>query len=60
MAEARVACYVGIDGPTVRVGEHRGFVPDVLVAPFPEPAPDSLVIPNPVIVVEGLSPSTAI
>ena len=45
VAKARVGCYVGIDGPTVRVGEHRGFAPDVLIAPLPEPAPDSLVIP---------------
>jgi Uma2 family endonuclease len=57
--KARVAFYVGSDGPTVRIGEHRAFVPDALVAPLPEPAPDSLEIPNPVIVVEVLSPSTA-
>ena len=33
--------------------------PTPLVAPFPEPAPDSLEIPNPVVVIEVLSPSTA-
>ena len=53
------ALYVAVDGPTVRVAERVAFVPDALVAPLPEPAPDSLEIPNPVIVVEVLSPSTA-
>ena len=33
--------------PTVRISEHKAFVPDALVAPLPEPAPDSLEIPNP-------------
>ena len=57
--KAGVSFYVGSDGPTVRISEHKAFVPDALVAPLPEPAPDSLEIPNPVIVVEVLSPSTA-
>lgn len=57
--DARVPFYVALDGPTVRIGKHRSFVPDALVAPLPEPALDSLEIPNPLIVVEVLSPSTA-
>ena len=59
VADAHVDCFVGLDGPTVRVSKHRGFVPDVLIAPLPEPALDSLEIPNAIIVVEVLSPSTA-
>ncbi len=55
---AGVAYYVGPDGPTVRITKHKAFVPDALVAPLPEPAFDSLEIPNPIIVVEVLSPST--
>lgn len=51
--------YVAPNGPTVRVNPHEAFVPDALVAPLPEPALTSLEIPNPVIVVEVLSPSTA-
>ena len=51
--------YVAIDGPTVRISKRKAFVPDVLVAPLPEPALTSLEIPNPVIVVEVISPSTA-
>jgi Uma2 family endonuclease len=57
--KAGVACYVASDGPTVRIGRHKAFVPDALVAVLPEPAFESLEIPNPVIVVEVLSPSTA-
>jgi Uma2 family endonuclease len=56
---AGIACYVASDGPTVRITKHKAFVPDALVAPLPEPAFDSLEIPNPIIVVEVLSPSTA-
>jgi Uma2 family endonuclease len=57
--KTRAAYYVGSDGPTVRVSEHKAFVPDALVAPLPLPERTSLEIPNPVIVVEVLSPSTA-
>ena len=56
---AGAAFYVAPDGPTVRISKRRAFVPDALVAPLPEPARDSLEIPNPIIVVEVLSPSTA-
>jgi Uma2 family endonuclease len=59
VAKARVSFYVAPDGPTIRISKRKGFVPDALVAALPEPAPDSLVIANPVIVVEVLSPSTA-
>jgi len=59
IAAAKVPYYVGPDGPTVRIGKHKAFVPDALVAPLPEPASDSLEIDNPVVVVEVLSPSTA-
>lgn len=59
VSKANVAFYVAVDGPTVRIAKRRAFVPDALVAPLPEPALDSLEIPNPVIVVEVLSPSTA-
>jgi Uma2 family endonuclease len=57
--KAEIACYVAVDGPTVRISERKAFVPDALVAPLPEPAFESLEIPNPIIVVEVLSPSTA-
>lgn len=57
--DASTAHYVAPNGPTVRVSARTAFVPDALVAPLPEPAPDGLEVPNPTIVVEVLSPSTA-
>src|SRR5581483_946531 len=59
LRNAGLPYFVGADGPTVRINEGKAFVPDALVAPLPEPALDSLEIPDPVIVVEVLSPSTA-
>lgn len=46
------------DGATVRIDTATAFEPDALVAPLPYPDDDSLEIPNPVLVVEVLSPST--
>jgi Uma2 family endonuclease len=57
--EAGIPFFVAPDGPTVRISKRTAFVPDALVAPLPEPASTSLEVPNPVIVVEVLSPSTA-
>jgi len=57
--KAGIPFYVGSDGPTVRVSEHKAFVPDALVAPLPLPERTSLEIPDPIVVVEVLSPSTA-
>ena len=59
VAKAQVPFYIAPDGPTIRINDRKGFVPDALVAALPEPAPDSVVITNPVIIVEVLSPSTA-
>ena len=47
------------DGMTVRIGARTAFEPDALVV-WPPPADlHTMEIPNPVIVVEVLSPSTA-
>ncbi len=54
-----VPYFAAPEGPTVRINARKAFEPDALVAPLPEPALDSLEIPNPIIVVEVLSPSTA-
>jgi Uma2 family endonuclease len=45
-------------GMTVRISKHVAFEPDALVAPLPKPERVDLEIPNPVLVVEVLSPST--
>jgi Uma2 family endonuclease len=59
ITQAGVPYYSAPMGMTVRITEKRAFEPDVLVAPLPEPRQTDLEIPNPVIVVEVLSPSTA-
>jgi Uma2 family endonuclease len=46
-------------GMTVRITREYAFEPDALIAPLPKPERDDLEIPNPVLVVEVLSPSTA-
>jgi Uma2 family endonuclease len=58
IANARRPCRMFPDGMSVRVGQRDAFEPDGLVV-CPPPPPDAIEIPNPVIVVEVLSPSTA-
>lgn len=50
--------YAVPDGATVRIAPYTAYEPDTLVAPLPMPDDASLEIPNPVIVVEVLSPSS--
>ena len=56
---AGLPCEVLPDGPTVRIDEHTAYEPDALVHCGESPAPNSLLITNPIIVVEVLSPTTA-
>lgn len=51
-------CHMLPDGMTVRIDKATAFEPDALVYCGPKVAPTSLEIPNPVVVVEVLSPST--
>lgn len=51
-------CHMLPDGMTVRVDARTAFEPDALVYCGSKVAPSSVEIPNPVIVVEVLSPST--
>jgi Uma2 family endonuclease len=55
---AGVPYFAAPDGMTVRISEDEAFEPDALVAPLPEPEGLDLEIPNPVLVVEVLSPSS--
>lgn len=55
---AGVPFYAAPDGMTVRINSETCHEPDALVAPLPEPERLDLEIPNPVIVVEVLSPSS--
>jgi Uma2 family endonuclease len=56
---ARVPFYAAPMGMTVRITKTYAFEPDALVAPLPKPERMDLEIPNPVLVVEVLSRSTA-
>jgi Uma2 family endonuclease len=53
-------CRVHVEGLGVRVGAGNIFEPDALVACGPPPPGDALEITNPVLVVEVLSPGTAV
>src|SRR5258708_15125249 len=55
---AGVACQALIDGLAVAIDKETSYIPDALVNCGEPGAPDSLVAPNPVIVVEAPSPST--
>lgn len=56
---ARLPCRVYPDGASVRVSDTTIFEPDALVYCGPRLPPDAIEIPNPIVVVEVLSPSTA-
>ncbi len=59
IAEAKLECRAFVDGVSVKIDEATVFEPDALVncgAPIPR---HSLIAPNPVIVVEVVSPTSA-
>jgi Uma2 family endonuclease len=55
---AGLPCYMLPDGMTVRVDESTAYEPDALVYCGLKLPPGALEVPNPIIVVEVLSPST--
>ncbi|KMO30600.1 hypothetical protein VP06_21255 [Methylobacterium aquaticum] len=52
------SCRAMPDGMTVRIDARTAYEPDALVYCGPRLDPDSVEVPNPIIVVEVLSPST--
>ena len=56
---AGLPCRMFPDGMTVRIAARSAFEPDALVVCPPPSNLDTMEIPNPVVVVEVLSPSTA-
>ncbi len=56
---AKAPCHGVPDGATVRIAARTAFEPDALVVCPPPADLNTMEIPNPVIVVEVLSPSTA-
>ena len=59
ITSARLPCRVFPDGMTVRIAPRTAFEPDALVVCPPPSDLNTMEIPNPVVVVEVLSPSTA-
>ena len=55
---AGLDCHAVPDGATVRISQRTAFEPDALVYCGEEVPDNSLEVPNPVIVVEVLSPGT--
>jgi Uma2 family endonuclease len=53
-----LTCYALPDGMTIRVNDATAYEPDALVYCGPKLPPAAIEVPNPVIVVEVLSPST--
>jgi Uma2 family endonuclease len=56
---AGLPCEALPDGPSVRIDNHTAYEPDALVYCGDAAPPDALLIANPVVVVEVLSPTTA-
>jgi Uma2 family endonuclease len=60
IAKARVPCRFVLDSAVVRIDSRSSYQPDVLVYCGEPIAGDAIEVPNPVIVVEVLSPGNAI
>jgi Uma2 family endonuclease len=56
--QRRLPCHVLTDGPTIRIDESTAYEPDALIYCGEEIPSTSLEVPNPVVLVEVLSPSS--
>jgi Uma2 family endonuclease len=56
--KAAVPCHVLTDGAGVRISQHVMHSPDAIVYGGPRLPDDALEVPNPIVLVEVLSPST--
>src|SRR5580693_9112966 len=59
VAAANLPCEVMTDGVAVRIDEHTAYEPDALVRCGSELPGEMMIVPDPMIVVEVLSPTTA-
>jgi Uma2 family endonuclease len=59
ISRAKVPCHALGDGLTVRIDEHTAYEPDALVYCGERLPRGSMIVPDPVIIVEVLSPTTA-
>lgn len=58
-AAAKLPCEVMTDGVTVRIDEHTAYEPDALIYCGERLPGKTMIVPNPMIIVEVLSPTTA-
>jgi Uma2 family endonuclease len=59
VAAARLPCEVMTDGVTVRIDEHTAYEPDALIYCGDRLPGHTLIVPNPMVIAEVLSPATA-
>ena len=59
VATAKLPCEVMTDGVTVRIDEHTAYEPDALLYCGERLPGNTMIVPNPMIIVEVLSPTTA-
>ena len=59
VAAAKLPCEVMTDGVAVRIDNHTAYEPDALVYCGPKLPGETMIVPDPLIVVEVLSPTTA-
>lgn len=59
ITQAGLPCEAAPDGMTVEVDDHTDYEPDALVNRGPPLSDDAIAAPNPVVIVEVLSPTTA-
>ncbi len=60
ITSAKLPCRFVLDSAAVRIDASNSYQPDVMVYCGEALSPDALVVPNPLIVVEVLSPSNAL
>jgi Uma2 family endonuclease len=59
VAAGGLPCEVMTDGVTVRIDDHTAYEPDALVHCGEKLPGEAMIVPNPMIIVEVLSPTTA-
>jgi Uma2 family endonuclease len=59
ITQAGLPCEAAPDGMTVEIDDGTDYEPDALVNCGPRIADDAIAVPNPVVIVEVLSPATA-
>jgi Uma2 family endonuclease len=59
VAAAKLPCEVMTDGVTVRIDEHTAYEPDALIYCGEKLPGHLMIVPNPMIILEVLSPTTA-